>query len=83
MGNQLRLPDNVTCVSTSTRNFNNRMGNGAKVYLASAEVAAVTSVLQHIPTPEEYFEIYSETVNPERVYRYMQFDDEFFEDETG
>ena len=55
MGNQLRVQDNDIVFSTSTRNFDNRMGNGAQVYLGSAEVAAVTAKLGRIPTKEEYF----------------------------
>ena len=55
MGNQARVADNATVVSTSTRNFPNRLGNGANVFLASAELAAVTAKLGHLPTVEEYF----------------------------
>ena len=55
MGNQLRVQDNDSVFSTSTRNFDNRMGDGAKVYLGSAEVAAVIAKLGRIPTKEEYF----------------------------
>ncbi|SOZ73986.1 bifunctional aconitate hydratase 2 and 2-methylisocitrate dehydratase (fragment) [Cupriavidus taiwanensis] len=54
MGNQARVRDGATVVSTSTRNFPNRMGNGAKVFLASAETAAIASSLGRIPTIEEY-----------------------------
>ncbi|MBO6566577.1 MAG: bifunctional aconitate hydratase 2/2-methylisocitrate dehydratase, partial [Pseudomonadales bacterium] len=54
MGNQARVAPNTTCVSTSTRNFPNRLGDGADVYLASAELAAVSSILGKLPTPEEY-----------------------------
>ncbi len=53
MGNQARGEDGVTVFSTSTRNFNNRMGKGAQVYLGSAELAAVCALLGHIPTVEE------------------------------
>ncbi|CUX97279.1 bifunctional aconitate hydratase 2/2-methylisocitrate dehydratase [Candidatus Hoaglandella endobia] len=56
MGNQARVMDGATVVSTSTRNFPNRMGNGANVYLASAELAAVTSMLGRLPTVEEYLQ---------------------------
>ena len=56
MGNQARVADNATVVSTSTRNFPNRLGNGANVFLSSAELAAVTAKLGHLPTVEEYFE---------------------------
>ncbi|MGD8560678.1 MAG: bifunctional aconitate hydratase 2/2-methylisocitrate dehydratase, partial [Gammaproteobacteria bacterium] len=54
MGNQARVADGATVVSTSTRNFPNRMGKGANVYLASAELSAVAAWLGHIPTVEEY-----------------------------
>merc|ERR1712183_1129670 len=54
MGNQARVAPKSTVVSTSTRNFPNRLGQGANVYLASAELAAVTSILGRLPSPEEY-----------------------------
>merc|ERR1719274_379600 len=54
MGNQARVADGCTVVSTSTRNFPNRLGKGANVYLASAELSAVCAILGKIPTPEEY-----------------------------
>lgn len=75
MGNQARVEPNSTVVSTSTRNFPNRLGDGANVYLASAELAAVASKLGKLPTPAEYME-YAEIINtmaPE-IYRYMNFD---------
>lgn len=77
MGNQLRVPDNVTVFSTSTRNFNNRMGDGAKVYLGSAELAAVVSVTGKIPTVAEYMEMYNSKIAPAEsdIYKYMQFDE--------
>ncbi len=56
MGNQARVADGATVVSTSTRNFPNRLGNNANVYLASAELAAVCSILGRIPTVEEYMQ---------------------------
>ncbi|MCT4637408.1 MAG: bifunctional aconitate hydratase 2/2-methylisocitrate dehydratase [Bacteroidales bacterium] len=76
MGNQLRVPDNVNVFSTSTRNFNNRMGNGAQVYLGSAELGAVVALKGELPTPEEYIKIYKEKVEPNTsdVYDYLQFD---------
>ncbi|PID88038.1 MAG: bifunctional aconitate hydratase 2/2-methylisocitrate dehydratase [Bacteroidia bacterium] len=79
MGNQLRVPDNVTAFSTSTRNFNNRMGTGAQVFLGSAEMAAMISVFKRIPTPEEYFKYYNEFVKPAEssVYKYLEFDKEY------
>ncbi|SUX87322.1 bifunctional aconitate hydratase 2/2-methylisocitrate dehydratase [Citrobacter koseri] len=54
MGNQARVADGATVVSTSTRNFPNRLGTGANVYLASAELAAVAALIGKLPTPEEY-----------------------------
>ncbi len=79
MGNQLRVPDNAVVFSTSTRNFDNRMGKGAKVFLGSAEVAAIVSVLNRIPTPAEYFEYYNKFVKPEEnnIYKYLQFDEDY------
>lgn len=56
MGNQARVENNSVVFSTSTRNFDNRMGNNAKVYLGSAQLAAIVSILGRIPTLEEYFE---------------------------
>jgi len=74
MGNQARTADNATVVSTSTRNFPNRMGAGANVYLASAELAAVCSVLGRIPTVEEYqSHIDSLEQQADDTYRYMNF----------
>merc|ERR1711998_309962 len=57
MGNQARVGDKTTVVSTSTRNFPNRLGKGANVFLASAELAAVSSILGKLPSPEEYLEL--------------------------
>lgn len=76
MGNQARVEDGVTVFSTSTRNFNNRMGKGAQVYLGSAELAAVCALLGKIPTPEEYLAIMAEQVDPfnAELYRYLKFD---------
>ena len=63
-----------TVVSTSTRNFPNRLGDGANVFLASAELAAISATLGYIPTIEEYNEFMSEinTMGPD-VYRYLNF----------
>ena len=74
MGNQARVEAKSTVVSTSTRNFPNRLGDGAFVYLASAEVAAICSILGRIPSPDEYHEYMNEinTMGPE-VYRYLNF----------
>ncbi len=75
MGNQARVRDNAVVVSTSTRNFNNRLGTGAQVYLSSAEVAAVTSLLGRIPTVAEYMDAVRERVTPksEDTYKYLNF----------
>jgi aconitate hydratase 2/2-methylisocitrate dehydratase len=84
MGNQARVEDNATVFSTSTRNFNNRMGKGARVYLGSAELAAVCALLGKIPTVEEYLAIVEEKVKPfeSELYRYLNFDQiEGFEEE--
>ncbi|QLL29699.1 bifunctional aconitate hydratase 2/2-methylisocitrate dehydratase [Thermosynechococcus sichuanensis E542] len=76
MGNQARVADNTTVFSTSTRNFNNRMGKGARVYLGSAELAAVCALLGRIPTREEYLEIVTRKIDPfaADLYRYLYFD---------
>ncbi len=59
MGNQARVADNAVVLSTSTRNFDNRMGRNAKVYLGSAELAAITAALGRLPSVEEYFRLVS------------------------
>jgi predicted HTH domain antitoxin len=64
MGNQAPVDDNTTVFSTSTRNFNNRMGKGAQVYLGSAELAAVCALLGCIPNVQEYMEIVAERIDP-------------------
>ncbi len=78
MGNQLRVPDGAVVFSTSTRNFDNRMGRGAQVFLGSAEMAAIVSGLKRIPTAEEYFEYYNKYVKPNEntIYKYLQFDED-------
>merc|ERR1712060_841449 len=75
MGNQARVADEATVVSTSTRNFPNRLGQGANVYLASAELAAVAAVLGKLPTKAEYLEMYDSLV-PKKAstYKYLNFD---------
>ena len=82
MGNQARVAANSTVVSTSTRNFPNRLGQGADVYLASSELAAVSAALGKIPTMSEYMKYMSEidTMSDE-IYRYLNFDEitEFIE----
>ena len=75
MGNQARVAANTTCVSTSTRNFPNRLGDDANVYLASAELAAVASLLGKLPTTEEYLEHASGlAAKSDDIYRYLNFD---------
>ncbi|HDX0977695.1 bifunctional aconitate hydratase 2/2-methylisocitrate dehydratase [Pasteurella multocida] len=75
MGNQARVADNATVVSTSTRNFPNRLGQGANVYLASAELAAVSAILGKLPTSEEYLTFAADLQqDKDDTYRYMNFD---------
>lgn len=75
MGNQARIAPKSTAVSTSTRNFPNRLGQGANVYLASAELAAVASVLGKLPTNEEYQKYAGKLNSMEaEIYNYMNFD---------
>jgi aconitate hydratase 2/2-methylisocitrate dehydratase len=75
MGNQARVGDGTTVVSTSTRNFPNRLGQGANVYLASAELASVAAILGRIPSVEEY-QSYAKELDAMAadVYRYLNFD---------
>jgi aconitate hydratase 2/2-methylisocitrate dehydratase len=74
MGNQARVADGATVLSTSTRNFPNRLGKDANVYLASAELSAVTGILGRIPTMDEYMAYMKdiETMSDE-IYRYLNF----------
>jgi aconitate hydratase 2/2-methylisocitrate dehydratase len=84
MGNQARVKDGTTVFSTSTRNFNNRMGKDARVYLGSAELAAVCAMLGRIPTVQEYMDIVAKKIHPFAgdLYRYLNFDQiANFEDE--
>jgi aconitate hydratase 2/2-methylisocitrate dehydratase len=76
MGNQARVAANSTVLSTSTRNFPNRLGDGANVYLTSAELAAVGAILGKLPTPEEYLE-YAKNLDSmsDDIYRYLNFDE--------
>jgi len=75
MGNQARVAAGTTVLSTSTRNFPNRLGDGANVYLTSAELAAVGGILGRLPTPAEYLEYASKIDSmSSEVYRYMNFD---------
>ncbi|MBL6985051.1 MAG: aconitate hydratase B, partial [Candidatus Thioglobus sp.] len=74
MGNQARIEDNSTALSTSTRNFPNRLGTGANVYLASAELSAVTAIMGRIPSVDEYMQYADEiTENSAEIYRYLDF----------
>lgn len=75
MGNQARVADKATVFSTSTRNFDNRMGKDARVYLGSAELAAVCAKIGRIPTQAEYLEtIGSKLSNTAEIYKYLNFD---------
>ncbi len=75
MGNQARVAEGSTVVSTSTRNFPNRLGNGANVYLASAELASVCSILGKIPSRDEYMQYAGKlSDSAEDTYRYLNFD---------
>ena len=76
MGNQARVKPGATVLSTSTRNFPNRLGDGANVYLTSAELAAVGGILGRIPTPAEYLEYASKLdATAADTYRYMNFNE--------
>lgn len=77
MGNQARVADQANVFSTSTRNFDNRMGTGAQVFLGSGEVGAVTALLGRLPTPSEYLDVFQARVAPfkDEVYRYLQLDE--------
>jgi aconitate hydratase 2/2-methylisocitrate dehydratase len=75
MGNQARVADKATVFSTSTRNFDNRMGRDARVYLGSAELAAVCAKLGRMPTVAEYLETVGDklTKNADSIYKYLNF----------
>eukprot|EP00811_Abedinium_folium_P007778 NODE_17177_length_958_cov_2.133574.p3 GENE.NODE_17177_length_958_cov_2.133574~~NODE_17177_length_958_cov_2.133574.p3 ORF type:complete len:114 (+),score=46.77 NODE_17177_length_958_cov_2.133574:121-462(+) len=74
MGNQAQVADYCTVVSTSTRNFPNRLGKGANCFLSSAEVAAVTALLGRLPTVEEYMG-YASQLDAQKTdtFRYLNF----------
>ena len=75
MGNQARVADKATVFSTSTRNFDNRMGRDARVYLGSAELAAVCAKLGHMPSYAEYMEtVGTKLQNVAEIYKYLNFD---------
>jgi len=74
MGNQARVADNAVVFSTSTRNFDNRLGKGAQVYLGSAELAAVCAILGRLPTKEEYLDKTKKIGGKEsEIYKYLNF----------
>jgi aconitate hydratase 2/2-methylisocitrate dehydratase len=75
MGNQARVADKATVFSTSTRNFDNRMGMGAQVYLGSAELAAVCALLGRLPSAKEYLDIVPKKLEGKKddVYKYLNF----------
>jgi aconitate hydratase 2/2-methylisocitrate dehydratase len=77
MGNQARVAPKATVISTSTRNFDDRLGDGARVYLGSAVLAAIAAVKGELPRPEEYFALFREKIIPqsETIHRYLQFDE--------
>ena len=77
MGNQARVNDEAIVFSTSTRNFDNRLGKNAQVFLGSAELASVCALLGRIPELDEYTNITKNKINPysETLYRYLQFDE--------
>lgn len=76
MGNQARVHDDAVVFSTSTRNFNNRLGNGAQVYLGSAELAAAIALIGKLPTPAEYTAIVAPKLEgkTDEIYKYLNFD---------
>jgi aconitate hydratase 2/2-methylisocitrate dehydratase len=76
MGNQARVATGSTVISTSTRNYPNRLGDGANVFLASAELSAIAAVLGKLPTHQEYLEIMRDidTLGSE-IYRYLNFNE--------
>jgi len=76
MGNQARVKPGATVVSTSTRNFPNRLGKDANVYLSSAELAAIAALLGRLPTPDEYQEYMKEIDSmSDEIYRYLNFNE--------
>lgn len=74
MGNQARVRDNAVVFSTSTRNFDNRMGKGAQVYLGSAELGGVCATLGRLPTAQEYLDIAPKKIEAKKdIYTYLNF----------
>jgi aconitate hydratase 2/2-methylisocitrate dehydratase len=75
MGNQARIVDKSTAVSTSTRNLPNRLGKGADVFLASAELAAVTAIEGKLPSPEEHLKYVAQnSATVKDTFSYLNFD---------
>jgi aconitate hydratase 2/2-methylisocitrate dehydratase len=77
MGNQARVAPKATVMSTSTRNFDDRLGDGTRVYLGSAVLAAIAAAKGELPSPDEYFALFREKITPqsETIHRYLQFDE--------
>ncbi|TQR34712.1 bifunctional aconitate hydratase 2/2-methylisocitrate dehydratase [Campylobacter sp. MIT 99-7217] len=78
MGNQARVNDGAIVFSTSTRNFDNRMGMGAQVYLGSAELGAVCAILGRLPSTDEYLQIVKDKISDENkanIYKYLNFNE--------
>jgi len=76
MGNQASVAQDAWVFSTSTRNFDNRLGKGSQVYLGSAELAAVVALKGKLPTAAEYLEIVADKIKPEmtdEIYKYLNF----------
>jgi aconitate hydratase 2 / 2-methylisocitrate dehydratase len=74
MGNQAQVREGATVMSTSTRNFPNRLGKNTNVYLGSAELASICSKLGRIPTKQEYMaDIGVINANGDTIYKYMNF----------
>jgi aconitate hydratase 2/2-methylisocitrate dehydratase len=84
MGNQAQVKEGATVMSTSTRNFPNRLGKNTNVYLASAELSAISSKLGRIPTRAEYLaDMGVLNANGDKIYKYMNFDQiQEFKDEA-
>jgi aconitate hydratase 2/2-methylisocitrate dehydratase len=75
MGNQAQVKEGATVMSTSTRNFPNRLGKNTFVYLASAELSSISSKLGRIPTKQEYLtDMAVLNANGDKVYKYLNFD---------
>ncbi|WP_041230373.1 bifunctional aconitate hydratase 2/2-methylisocitrate dehydratase [Deferribacteres bacterium DY0037] len=76
MGNQGRVAPKAFVLSTSTRNFPNRIGDESQVFLGSAELTAITALCGELPTKEKYFELFEKKVTPnkEEIYKYLEFD---------